>query len=158
MSEPTLAAAEALAAPLIKDAEQALAPEAKKALTDLHQFVADEADKLRQELPTLVETGVQHLHAIGSSILARYQAVMERIDAHLTGTATPAEPSPPTLPAAGSGLETASTSPATPAASSDPTAAAPEPQATDATTSATPSEPSSTDSASATAPTETPEA
>jgi ElaB/YqjD/DUF883 family membrane-anchored ribosome-binding protein len=158
MTDPTLAAVEAVAAPLLQDAEKALAPEARKVLTDLHQFVSDEADKLRQELPSLVEAGVQHLHALGASILGRYQAVMEHIDAHLTGTVTPAAPSTPTLPADGSGAVTPSTSSATPAASSDPTVAAPAPQTTDTTTSATPSEPSSTDSASATAPAETPEA
>lgn len=151
MSEPTLAAVEAAAGPLIADAEKALAPEAQKVLTDLHAFVAGEADKLRQELPGLVEAGVQHLHALGSSILGRYQAVMEHIDAHLTGTVTPAVPTPP---AAGSAAVTPSTSSDTPAASSDPTQAA-TPQATDTTTSVTPSEPSSTDSASAPS-TETP--
>lgn len=134
MSEPTLAAVEALGAPLLADAEKALTPEAQKVLTDLHQFVAGEADKLRQELPTLVQTGVQHLHDIGGSILARYQAVMEHIDAHLTGTVTPAAPSAP--------AQTSAPAPAAPVVT-DPTVA---PSAPTTEASAPSSTGSSTDS------------
>lgn len=96
MSEPTLAAAEAIAVPLLKDAEQALAPEAKKVLTDLKAFVSGEADKLRGDLPQLAEAAAQHVHGIGSELLGRYQSVMDWADAHLNGTAavdpTPAAP------------------------------------------------------------------
>jgi ElaB/YqjD/DUF883 family membrane-anchored ribosome-binding protein len=99
MSEPTLAALAAVGAPLLKEAEQALAPEAEKVLTDLRAFVAAEADKLRTELPAVVETGVQHLHALGAGILARYQSVMDHIDAHLAG-AVPASAVAPVDPTA----------------------------------------------------------
>lgn len=86
MSEPLIAAAEAIAGPLLKQAEQALAPEAVKVLNDLKDFVSGEADKLRVELPQVVEIGVAHLHNLGAAILGRYQAVMDHIDAHLQGT------------------------------------------------------------------------
>jgi hypothetical protein len=99
MSEPVIAAAEAVAAPLLKEAEAALAPEAKKVLEDLHAFVSDEADRLRTQLPVLVQDGVTHLHNLAAEMLGRYQSVMERIDGHLTGTVT-AAPAQPTAPVA----------------------------------------------------------
>lgn len=92
MSEPTLAALSAIAAPLLKDAETALAPEAKKVLTDLRAFMAQEQDKLRSELPQLAEQVAQHVHGIGTALLTRYQSVMDEVDAHLNGTATAAGP------------------------------------------------------------------
>src|SRR5436305_10746690 len=88
MSEPTLAALAAIGAPLLKEAEQALAPEAEKVLGDLREFVSGEADKLRTEFPAVVEQGVAHLHNLAEAMLSRYHSVMERIDAHLGG-ATP---------------------------------------------------------------------
>lgn len=94
MSELTLA--EAAAAPLVKAAEAALAPEAQKALEELRAFVGSETDKLRAELPAAVNTGVEHLHALGAGILARYQAVMDHIDTTLKG----ATPGPTTAPEA----------------------------------------------------------
>lgn len=140
MSEPTIAAVEAAAAPLLADAEKALAPEATTVLTDLHQFVAGEADRLRQELPTLVGEGVQHLHDIGSSILGRYQAVMERIDAHLTGTVTAAAPPAPAPEApAPSTPEGSVQAPAEPVTSMAPAAGEPA-AATAETTDAPPTE------------------
>lgn len=97
MSE--MAAVEALAAPLLKDAAQALAPEAEKVLNDLKDYVTGEADKLRAEIPALAETAASHVHDMGAALLTRYQSVMDRIDAHLTGAAadpTPAAPAPQT--------------------------------------------------------------
>lgn len=91
MSE--LAGLEAVAAPLLKDAVVALTPEAEKVLTDLKAFVSGEADKLRAEVPQLAEQAAQHVHGMGAALLARYQSVMDRVDAHLTG-ATPADPTP----------------------------------------------------------------
>ncbi len=100
MSEPTLAAVEAIAVPLLKDAAQALTPEAEKVLADLKAFATAEADKLRTELPQLAEQAAQHVHGIGASLLTRYQSFMDRIDAHLTGAVsadpTPAVPTPQT--------------------------------------------------------------
>lgn len=163
MSEPTIAAVEAAAAPLLGEAEKALAPEAQKVLEDLHQFVAGEADKLRQELPGLVQEGLDHLHALGASILARYQAVMEHVDAHLTGTVTPA---PAIVQSDGSGPEVSvpptaapatvdPTPPAAPSSPAQPSSSAPETESTsspDTTVSATPSAPTDMASASSPAP------
>lgn len=97
MSEPTLAAAEALAAPLFKEAVAALTPEAEKLLADLKAKIAAEADQLRAELPAKAEAAAQHVHDIASTVLARYQSVMDWADAHLTGAAadpTAAVPAP----------------------------------------------------------------
>lgn len=118
MSEPTLAALAAVGGPLLKDAEQALAPEAEKVLGDLREFVAGETDKLRTELPAVVEQGTKHLHALGEAMLARYQSVMDRIDAHLGGSI----PVPPTQSAAPS--VPASTSSASSTAASEGSSAA----------------------------------
>jgi len=141
MSEPTLAALAAVGAPLLKEAEQALAPEAQKVLGDLREFVSGEADKLRTEFPAVVEQGVTHLHNLAEAMLARYHSVMDRIDAHLGG-ATPAAPaSEPQLATGG-----LATGPVT----VDPTTAS-------STTEAS-STPSSTPSTSDAAPTDAPAA
>lgn len=105
MSEQIVQAAEAVAAPLLKDAVAALTPEAEKVLTDLKAYVSGEADKLRAEIPAKAEEAAQHIHDLGTSLLARYQSLMDRVDAHLTGA-----------PAS--------------AATADPTSAAPAPQST----------------------------
>lgn len=93
MSEPTLAELASAALPAaVKEVEGALAPEAAKVLGDLREFVSGEADRLRTELPQVVENGVAHLHALGEAILNRYHSVMERIDAHLGGVPVPTQP------------------------------------------------------------------
>lgn len=109
MSEPTLAEMASAALPVVaKEVEEALAPEAAKVLTDLREFVAGEADKLRTELPQVVEQGTAHLHALGEAILNRYHSVMERIDAHLGGsTPAPAAPVAPEQAAAPATVESA---------------------------------------------------
>lgn len=108
MSESTLAALAAVGAPLLKEAEQALAPEAEKVLTDLRKFVSGEADKLRTEFPAVVENGVQHLQNLAEAMLGRYHSVMERIDAHLGGSV----PAPvPTQPAESSSAPSTSSAP-----------------------------------------------
>lgn len=98
MSEPVLQAAEALAAPLFKEAVAALTPEAEKVLTDVKAKLAAEADQLRAELPAKAEEAAQHVHDIASAVLGRYQSVMEWIDARVAGGAaadpTPAAPAP----------------------------------------------------------------
>ncbi len=86
MSELTLAEA---AAPVLKEAEKVLAPEAAAVLGNLREFVSGEMDKLRGELPAVVDAGVAHLHALGSGMVARYQAVMDHIDATLKGVTEP---------------------------------------------------------------------
>ena len=100
MSEPVLQAAEALAAPLFKDAVAALTPEAAKVLADVKAKLAAEADQLRAELPAKAEEAAQHVHDIASAVLGRYQTVMEWIDAKVAGAATadptPAAPAPQT--------------------------------------------------------------
>lgn len=86
MSEPVLQAAEALAAPLFKEAVAALTPEAEKVLADVKAKLAAEADQLRAELPAKAEQAAQHVHDIASAVLGRYQSVMEWIDARVAGT------------------------------------------------------------------------
>lgn len=95
MSE-IVTAAEAVAAPLLKDAAAALAPEAEKVLTDLKAYLAEEADKLRAEIPAKAEEAAQHIHDLGTSLLTRYQSVMDRVDAHLTGAPAAASTADPT--------------------------------------------------------------
>lgn len=133
MSEPTIAAVEAVAAPLIKDAEQALAPEAVKVLGDLKAFVGGEADKLRTELPTLVGTAMEHIHSIGTSMLERYQAVMDHIDAHLASATPDPDPSAPATPSAPVAQDPTPAPSTTPEASSAPSST---PSTSDTTTPA----------------------
>jgi hypothetical protein len=97
MSELTLA--EMAAGPLVKEAEKVLAPEAVAVLGDLREFVSGEMDRLRGELPAVVDAGVAHLHALASGIVGRYQSVVDRIDATLKGaTAPPAGAGAPSVP------------------------------------------------------------
>jgi len=95
MSESTLAALAAIGAPLLKEAEAALAPEAERVLVDLREFVSGEADKLRTQFPAVVDQGVAHLHNLAEAMLSRYNAVMDRIDGHLTGAVGPSDPTTP---------------------------------------------------------------
>ena len=163
MSEPAIAAAEALAAPLLKDAEQALAPEAAIALQDLHSFVTSEMDQLRADLPTLVGQGVEHLQNLGAELLNRYHGVIAKIEAHLgMGTPAPAalpQQAGPTIPVPSDGTPSAVGIASNPvgqpveqvqAVAVDPT---PAPSTTEAS-----SAPSSTPSTSATTTPETPTA
>lgn len=95
MSE--LAGVEALAAPLFKDAVQALTPEAEKVLQDVKAKLAAEADQLRAEIPAKAEAAAAHVHDVASTVLARYQSVLDWVDAKLTGG--PAEDPTPAVPA-----------------------------------------------------------
>lgn len=146
MSEPTLAELAALGAPLLKAGEQALAPEAEKVLTDLRGLVAGEMDRLRTELPAVVEQGTAHLHNLGEALLSRYHAIMGHIDSLLTG-ATPANPPAAPLPAEAQPVApviVGERGPEAPLSAADPTPA----PSTDAGASSTPSS-----TPSATAPT-----
>lgn len=103
MSEATLAA---VATPILQEAEKALEPAAAKILADTRKFITAEADRMRTELPTLAQAAADHIHAIGSGLLAHYEAVAAHIDATLAGHTpapvdpTAASPETPTTPAA----------------------------------------------------------
>lgn len=93
-------AVEALAAPLFKDAVAVLTPEAEQALRDVKAKLAAEADRLRAELPAKAEAAAAHVHGIASTVLARYQSVVDWVDARLGGASagdpTAAVPAPQT--------------------------------------------------------------
>lgn len=94
MSEQIVQAAEAVAAPLLKEAVAALTPEAEKVFTDVKTKLAEEADKLRADAPQMAEAAAQHVHDIAAAALARYQSVMDWVDEKLAGPAAAAAPGP----------------------------------------------------------------
>lgn len=78
-------AVEALAAPLFKEAAAVLTPEAEKVLAEVRAKLAAEADRLRAELPGKAEAAAQHVHDIASTVLGRYQSVVDWVEAKLAG-------------------------------------------------------------------------
>jgi hypothetical protein len=81
-------------ADMLAQVEKDLAPAEAAALKDAHQLVSDAMDKVRADLPQLEETAIQHVRAVGETVLGHLEDAKAKLEAKL-GLAPATPPAPP---------------------------------------------------------------